>query len=87
MNLTDKKQTLTGPGIFIELDAKEIYPSDPGQGTPAMVWTADRKNAGTFFCVVDTGEMVDGYQLTKAQAKWLAAQEDDVYAWLRANGG
>lgn len=32
------KKRLVGPhGVTLELDSKEIYPDDPGQGTPAMV--------------------------------------------------
>jgi len=32
------KQTLKGPeGLIIKLDSDQIFPDDPGQGTPAMV--------------------------------------------------
>jgi hypothetical protein len=70
--------TLRGPGgIKIELDASEIFPDDPGNGTPAMVFCG--KHGGTFWCALDTGELGCGdYELTDEQHRWLQSRVDAV---------
>lgn len=70
-------QTLTGPnGLRIVLDSREIVPSDPGLGTPAMVYLAQR--SGTYWCALDTGELDGEYVLSDAQCRWIDAQFDTV---------
>lgn len=48
------KKTLTGPtGLSLELDSEEIYPADPGRGTPAIVVLRQGKKelgTATFYC-------------------------------------
>lgn len=64
------KRTLHRAGWRIELDRSEIYPEDPGLGTPALVIDPHGLST-TFLCAVSTGEMNDG-----------AALPDDIHAWL-----
>ena len=62
---------ITGPGgIRLVLDADEIFPDDPGQGTPAMVYLGDY--SGTYWCCYDTGELDCG----------AAGLDDNQVAWL-----
>jgi hypothetical protein len=70
------QRTIFGPnGIRIVLDSNEIYPSDPGAGTPAMVYLG--RHSGTYWCVSDTGELDCGEkELTASQLNWL--QSDKV---------
>ncbi len=73
-------QTLHGPnGLKIELDAAEIYPNDPGMGTPVLVLKGDA--AGTFECATSEGEL-DDCALTEADLNWLESQRARVETWL-----
>ena len=73
-------KTLIGPnGLRIELDASEIYPDDPGAGTPAMVYYG--RDSATFWCALDTGEL-DGRKLRQPELDWLDAQLDTVEAFI-----
>jgi hypothetical protein len=74
------KQTIVRGRIRVELDRDEVYPDDPGRGTPALVHIG--KNCGTYWCVRDTGELMDGPALTAAECKWLWDIEDDVEGFL-----
>lgn len=52
------QKTLRGPDdVRLELDSSEIYPDDPGNGTPAMVY----KGAGcaSYTCAECTGMLWD----------------------------
>lgn len=73
------KETLKGPdGIKLELDKGEIYPDDPGMGTPALVVLANG-DTGTFDCVTSEGETVDGqHKLTQEQLDWLETKREYV---------
>jgi hypothetical protein len=81
-------KTLTGPnGLRLVLDSAEIFPADPGQGTPAMVY---RGNASaTYWCALGEGELMDPrcemVALTASQSNWLDAQESAVDAFLKEN--
>lgn len=74
-------RTLNGPGgLRVELDSSEIYPDDPGQGTPAMVYLPG--SSSTFWRAVDCGSLYDSQgrdvELTGTQQMWLQDQEDIV---------
>lgn len=82
INIALPEQNLRGPdGIKLELDATEIFPHDPGLGTPALVVLANG-NTGSFACVCAEGETSDGDQLTPAQCAWLNSLEASVDRWL-----
>jgi hypothetical protein len=76
--------TLRGPaGISITLDASEIFPNDPGAGTPAMVEC--RGHTATYWCALDTGELGCGdYLLSDAQCRWLHDQAYRVDKFVSA---
>jgi hypothetical protein len=79
-------KTLTGPsGIRIELDSAQIFPDDPGQGTPAMVYVDSAKARGmsaTYWCAADTGELDGMPVLSSKQVDWLHAQDEAVAAFI-----
>ena len=79
------KKTIKGPGgIRIELDSAEIFPDDPGQGTPAMVYLGGY--SATYWCAADTGELDCGEkQLSITQCNWLHEVEDEVNAFVEDN--
>ena len=81
MSTMKKKEVLRGPGgLKIELDATEIFPDDPGNGTPALV-VHPSGVTGTFWCVNDTGE-IDGLETTPTQRAWLDSCENAVNQWV-----
>lgn len=71
-------------GILIELDASQIFPGDPGQGTPVLVELASGQT-GTWNCVTSEGE-VDGVRLTPEQSAWLDDKTPEVEKWMRKHG-
>lgn len=81
MNINLKDQILRGPeGIKVILDASEIFPNNPGLGTPAMVHLSTGDTA-TFNCV-DSELEVDGIRLTSAQENWIRSIGDEIDNWL-----
>lgn len=86
------KRKLRGPfGLTIELNQGEVFPLDPGQGTPAMVYRNKGlcdECSGTYWCVTDTGEFIstsgDGEAiLTPAELQWLEAKRTEVDDFLK----
>lgn len=83
-----KKQTIVCPAdsrYRIELDASEIYPDDPGNGTPAMV-CGPKGASGTFECVLETGEMQGSHsgvvEVPPSVQSWLDEMFDHVSDFL-----
>jgi hypothetical protein len=79
------KETIKGPGnIRLELDSAQIFPDDPGQGTPAMIHLG--LGSATYWCALNEGEVFDTLTGTipfsGAQMRWLEAQEEVVDAFL-----
>jgi MOSC domain-containing protein YiiM len=79
-------KTFRGPnGLTLTLDSSEIFPRDPGAGTPAMLTKG--RASGTFYCVLDTGEMSTGdvvVQLSATQQRWLESKENMVDEFISA---
>jgi hypothetical protein len=73
------KFSLHKHGLRVEFDASEIFPEDPGQGTPVMVYTCG--NSATYNCARHEGE-VDTVRLTQQQIDWLWSIESDVWDWM-----
>lgn len=73
------KKTIQGPqGLRIVLDSAQIFPDDPGNGTPAIVELG--RASGTYWCAADTGELICGSEertLTITQLNWLQAEEQE----------
>ena len=76
------KKVLRGPdGVTLELDSSEIYPDDPGQGTPAMValTIGDRIGYGTITCVEMTGSVYfdrrGDVELSEKACEWIGSDK------------
>lgn len=65
--------------LKIVLDKGQIFPDDPGMGTPAMVYRG--KDTATFWCASDTGE-VDMIPIPENEWDWLVSQYDTVNEYL-----
>lgn len=77
-------RVLEGPhGIFIRLDRSQVIPDDPGAGSPALVHEEEgQQRSGTFWCVRDMGEWIDGEPLDRRQQEWLDQQEGIIEEFL-----
>jgi hypothetical protein len=71
------KFTKYGPaGLSVRFDSSEIFPHDPGQGTPVLVFLG--KESATFCCALNEGE-VDGIRLSQSQIAFLETLETLVW--------
>ena len=86
-------KTLTGPGgLTIELDRSQVFPDDPGNGTPAMVVLTKGRQTyrATYTCASNEGTVTsDGYHceeytLSDRQVNWLHEQEDSIEEFLNS---
>jgi len=84
MKSTVQKIKSPDSSIWVELDVNEIYPNNPGQGTPVLVCLKTGET-GTWNCVTSEGE-VDGVLLTDEQRTWLESITNSVEAWMHRYG-
>lgn len=89
MQIEKAKQTLRGPdGLIIELDAEQVFPEDPGQGTPVLVIQRNgrREYSATFNCVSDQGVLENTrgefLVLSKPKLEWIETMSTFVDRWL-----
>jgi hypothetical protein len=78
-----KRRTLRGPhGIKLILDAEQVIPSNPGDGTPTLLENAQGETM-TMQCAMDgnIGELLPIDAQASAAIKWLDAIADQVDAW------
>lgn len=81
-NTTDKR-TLRRGRLLVQLDRSQVFPNDPGQGTPAIVRCFEY--SATYWCALDNGLMApDGRQLllTDAECDWLYDIDREVTEFL-----
>jgi hypothetical protein len=76
------KNRLGPKGLHVILDSSEIFPDDPGQGTPAMVYL--RGQSATYWCALNEGE-VDGEELSTSQQAFLESIEDEVAEFIETH--
>ena len=89
--MSNETKTLRGPGdLKLILDASQIFPDDPGQGTPAIV-EGPNGTSSTYWCACGTGELLGSgnayHEITAEQSDWLYKQEEAVSDFLKRNGG
>lgn len=82
-----KKRTITfnlDHRYTVVLDPAEVFPEDPGQGTPAMVYGPGNAS-GTFNCAMGEGELVCGpvdHELPSNVMCWLESIAGEVDTFL-----
>jgi len=81
------KKVLKFAGWRVELDSLQIFPNDPGAGCPALVVSPDGLT-GTYWCVVDTGEIDCGTEeVPPTVQRWLSRIEDEVNEFVEIHSG
>ena len=76
------KTTIAGPeGYSIDLDPSQIFPDNPGEGTPAIVYSKGWKRSASYWCAVETGE-VDGVEISPKVVAWLEDLEGTIEAMM-----
>jgi hypothetical protein len=76
-------KTHTYGSYKLVLDSSEIYPSDPGNGTPAMVYCG--KRSGTYGCVSDTGVLDDDLEVPAKVMEWLHRMAEAVDIFIETH--
>lgn len=77
------QKTLYGPyGIKLVLDTDEVFPDDPGNGTPAMVYYST--GSATYWCAIGESEVWDrqAIRLPDRCLTWLENQETELDNFL-----
>ncbi len=70
------KQTVIGPrGIKLHLDPAQVFPNDPGAGSPALV--EYRKSFGSYTCATCEG-YCDSQPVPQECIDWLNSPEIDA---------
>lgn len=74
--------------LLVTLDPGEIFPDDPGAGTPVMVFLSpcgvltnghptNYSASATWHCASEAGD-IEGYELSNEEIAWLNSLEDEV---------
>lgn len=81
-------KTFTNRNLRVVLDRREVFPDDPGNGTPAMVyWDGARGSfSATYWCAIGEAELLNGRggikELTDSQLEWLDSLEHEINRFL-----
>lgn len=80
------KKIIEKYGLKIVLDKSEVFPDDPGRGTPAIVYNK-RGASATFTCAMNEGELDNsdtGFmnKLSDKQIDWLYEIQNEVEEFL-----
>lgn len=80
------KRIIAKHGLKVILDTSEVFPDDPGRGTPAMVYNS-RGASATFTCALNEGELDNsetGFmnRLSDRQIDWLWEINKEVSEFL-----
>lgn len=73
--------------LTLTLDSEQIFPDDPGNGTPALVKWRDEYQA-TYHCALDTGQLMGtgrhhgDFHLSRGDINWLDELFDTVANFL-----
>lgn len=82
-----KTKTFRKGSLYVVLDRSQVFPDDPGAGTPAMVeYRGAYWGSATYWCAVGEGELDRGRHgmmaLSDSALEWLESLEDEIEAFL-----
>ena len=73
---------LGGRGWKLECDPSQVFPEDPGMGTPLLVH-APNGETGTIFCALGEGVVSgDDQEIPSAVYKWLERVQAEAEAYV-----
>jgi hypothetical protein len=75
-----RAKTINFAGYKLKLDKDQVFPNDPGQGTPAMITSPSGKTA-TYNCVMDQGT-VDDEDVPERIYRHFELMEDEINEFL-----
>jgi hypothetical protein len=88
IDIRPRKQTLRGPGgILVHLDASQIYPENPGEGTPIIIEHPEGDDTASWGCGYEGGNLDDvlperfGDRERRGVMRWLDSISEQVEAW------
>lgn len=77
-------KTLSKGNLRVVLDKSQVFPDDPGQGTPAMVYCGEF--SATYWCAVGESELFHdrrgAKRLTDEQVEWLESLDSELSSFL-----
>lgn len=78
-------KTITRGRLTVRLDRGQVFPDDPGNGTPALVEAPGY--CSTYWCACGEGELLgneDGgtLRLTAAELRWLEGLDQQITEYL-----
>lgn len=80
------KRSFKRGNIIVELDRNQVIPDNPGDGCPAIVSYTDSRgriqDSGSYNCVMNEGEFMDGRRLSPSELNWLAGLENEIEDFL-----
>ena len=83
-----EKKTLRNGALIVQLDRSQVFPDDPGQGTPAIVRRFGF--SATYWCAQNEGVLTDSndneYRLSDAECRWLGGIDGEVTEFLYRKG-
>lgn len=79
--------------LVLELDKSQVFPNDPGEGSPAMVYLTDRfgygniKASASYWCATSEEVLMgsgrnNDYNLSKSEISWLVGLDDKLTEFL-----
>jgi hypothetical protein len=81
------KKTLRFGRLVVQLDRGQVFPDDPGQGTPAIVRAFG--HSATYWAAQGEGVLYDKYwaetELSEAEMNWLGEIDGEVTSFLYDN--
>lgn len=70
----------------LEADREQVFPDDPGNGTPLLV-IAPNGETGTLQCCLGEGEVSgDGQEIPEKVYRWLEKMEQPASDWVFQEG-
>lgn len=78
------KKSLRKGALVVQLDRSQVFPDEPGQGTPAMVRRF--QYSATYWCAQNEGVLTDSdgseWRLVDSDVQWLEDIDREVTEFL-----
>lgn len=82
--MSDTRKVISKGNLSVILDRKQVFPDDPGQGTPAIVECG--MYHATYWCAIGEGELFSDREgtkkLTQRQRDWLDSLSQEIDEFL-----